>query len=241
MKLSLNWLKDYLVFNNSVEDLVEALIFSGIEVIQTTRSGFNLDSVVVAQIDSFRQHPNADRLSVCRVSDGSLVSRQIVCGARNFRVGDKVPLALPGAVLPGGMKIKTSKLRGIESEGMLCSAKELGLAEDSAGLLILNSDETLGAPISEIYPEDIILDVEVTPNRPDLLSHFGMARELAALLDVPRPILKLTPIAEREKSDFVRVEASDACPYYTARIIRGVRVSQSPAWLRRRIESAGLR
>ncbi|MBV9671540.1 MAG: phenylalanine--tRNA ligase subunit beta, partial [Verrucomicrobia bacterium] len=184
---------------------------------------------------------NADRLSVCRVSDGSLVSRQIVCGARNFRVGDKVPLALPGAVLPGGMKIKTSKLRGIESEGMLCSAKELGLAEGSAGLLILNSDATLGAPISEIYPEDIILDVEVTPNRPDLLSHFGMARELAALLDVPRPILKLTPIAEREKSDFVRVEASDACPYYTARIIRGVRVSQSPAWLRRRIESAGLR
>ncbi len=241
MKLSLNWLKEYLVLNHSVEGLVEALIFSGVEVNQTTRIGVNLSRVVVAQIESFRQHPNADRLSVCQVSDGSSVSRQIVCGARNFRVGDKVSLALPGAVLPGEIKIKTSKLRGVESEGMLCSAKELGLGEDSAGLLILNSDATLGAPISEIYPEDIILDVEVTPNRPDLLSHFGMARELAALLDVPRPMLQKASISERANSDFVRVEASDACPYYTARLIRGVTVGQSPAWLRRRIEAAGLR
>src|SRR5262249_55021190 len=122
-----------------------------------------------------------DRLTVCEVYDGTEIKRRIVCGATNYKVGDKVPLALPGAVLPNGTKIRASKLRGVESEGMLCSAIELGLGQDAAGLLILSPNAKVGATISEIFPNDTVLDVEITPNRGDLLSHFGLAREIAAL------------------------------------------------------------
>ena len=132
MKISLRWLEEFLPFTGTVEELSEAMIASGMEVGAIERRGVQLDQVVVAQIGSFYPHPNADRLSVCQVNDGSGRLRQIVCGAKNFSAGDKVPLALPGAVLPGDLKIKVSKLRGVESEGMLCSPKELNLAEDSA-------------------------------------------------------------------------------------------------------------
>src|SRR5678815_1076566 len=128
-----------------------------------------------------RDSPNADRLSVCQVDDGTGTPRQIVCGAKNYKVGDKVPLALPGAELPGDFTIKVGKLRGVESQGMMCSAKELNLAEDAEGLLSLSPDAKTGAPIGGLFPGDTILDLEVTPNRPDLLSHVGMAREIAAL------------------------------------------------------------
>ncbi len=171
MKLSLNWLKEYLPVRHSIAEIVEALTFAGIEVEGVEQRGADLEKVIVAQIESFEPHPNADRLSVCRVNDGSALPRQIVCGAKNFRAGDKVALALPGAVLPDGMKIKASKLRGVESEGMLCSPKELHLAEDAAGLLILPGDASVGSPLSEIFPPDTVIEVEVTPNRPDLLSH----------------------------------------------------------------------
>src|SRR6201987_2977389 len=185
MKLSLRWLNELLPLDKSVPEIVEALTFSGVEVEGVEQRGADFDQVIVAQIDSFERHPNADRLSVCRVNDGSGIPRQIVCGAKNFGAGDKVPLALPGAVLPGGIKIKASKLRGVESEGMLCSARELTLAEDADGLLILPGDAPIGTPLSELLPPDTVIEVEVTPNRPDLLSHYGIARELAALLDLP--------------------------------------------------------
>src|ERR1700722_11564990 len=185
MKLSLRWLKEFLPFTHSVPEIVEALTFAGIEVEDVQQRGADFDKIIVAQIDSYDPHPNAGRLSVCRVNDGSGLPREVVCGAKNFRVGDKVPLALPGALLPDGVKIKSSKLRGVESEGMLCSSKELNLAEDAAGLLILPDDTPIGAPLSDIFPPDTVLEVEVTPNRPDLLSHYGIARELAALLDLP--------------------------------------------------------
>src|ERR1700757_5520974 len=155
MKLSLNWLREYLpALDRSAEEIADALIFTGVEVEGVQVHGAGIEKVVVAQIESFQQHPNADRLSVCQVLDGSRTPRQIVCGAKNFRAGDKVPLALPGAVLPDGTKIKASKLRGVESEGMLCSGKELGLTEDSAGLLILPPDSRVGAPLSEVFPSD---------------------------------------------------------------------------------------
>jgi len=147
MKLSLNWLKEFLPFTGPVDQLVEALIFSGVEVDDVREQGADFDKVVVAQIESFGPHPNADRLSVCQVNDGSGIPRQIVCGAKNFKAGDKAPLALPGAVLPDGLKIKASKLRGVESEGMLCSAKELNLAEDAAGILILPEEAEIGKPL----------------------------------------------------------------------------------------------
>ncbi len=187
MKLSLNWLKELLPLSQSVPEIVETLTFAGVEVEGVQQRGADFDKVIVAQIESFEPHPNADRLSVCRVNDGSGLPRQVVCGAKNFRSGDKVPLALPGALLPGGTKIKASKLRGVESEGMLCSARELNLAEDAAGLLILPADAPVGTSLSDIYPPDTVLEVEVTPNRPDLLSHYGIAREVAALLNLPAP------------------------------------------------------
>jgi phenylalanyl-tRNA synthetase beta chain len=244
MKLSLNWLKELLPLSQLVPEIVETLTFAGVEVEGVQQRGADFDKIVVAQIESFEPHPNADRLSVCRVNDGSGLPRQVVCGAKNFRSGDKVPLALPGALLPDGTKIKASKLRGIESEGMLCSARELNLAEDAAGLLILPADAPIGTPLSGIYPPDTVLEVEVTPNRPDLLSHYGIAREVAALLNLPEPKLpEISPVLDRvhEDSSVVQLGAPDGCPFYAARIIRGIRVGSSPGWLRGKLEAAGLR
>jgi phenylalanyl-tRNA synthetase beta chain len=244
MKLSLNWLKELLPLSQSVPEIVETLTFAGVEVEGVQPRGADFDKVIVAQIESFEPHPNADRLSICRVNDGSGLPRQVVCGAKNFRSGDKVPLALPGALLPSGEKIRASKLRGIESEGMLCSARELNLAEDAAGLLILPAEAPVGAPLSDIFPPDTVLEVEVTPNRPDLLSHYGIAREVAALLNLPAaklPEISAASDQARQDSSIVQLEAPDGCPFYAARLLRGVRVGPSPGWLREKLEAAGLR
>ena len=181
MKFSLNWLREFVELPNDTAQLADLLTLAGVEIEGIETRGANFEHVVVAQITASAPHPNADRLSVCQVDDGSGQTRQIVCGAKNYKVGDKVPLALPGAVLANDLKIKASKLRGVESQGMLCSAKELGIAEDAAGLLILSPEAKIGAPIGELFPNDTILDVEITPNRSDLLSHYGLAREIAAL------------------------------------------------------------
>src|SRR6201996_2752617 len=185
MKFSVNWLGEFVDLPANTEDLTELLTMAGVEIEGVEKHGANVDKVVVAQIKESAQHPNADRLSVCRVDDGSGQIRQIVCGAKNYKVGDKVPLAQPGAALPNGIKIKESKLRGIESQGMLCSAIELGLGQDADGLLILSPEAKIGAPIGDLFPEDTILDAEITPNRGDLLSHYGLAREIAALSSKP--------------------------------------------------------
>jgi phenylalanyl-tRNA synthetase beta chain len=244
MKLSFSWLKEFLPFTRSVPEVVDALTFAGVEVEGFQQRGADFDKIIVSQIESFEAHPNADRLSVCRVNDGSGLPRQVVCGAKNFRAGDKVPLALPGALLPGGVKIRASKLRGVESEGMLCSARELNLADDATGLLILPSDAAIGAPLSNIFPPDTVLEVEVTPNRPDLLCHYGIARELAALLDLPPAKLpEITAVSDkvREDSSLVQLEDAEGCPFYAARLIKGIRVGSSPGWLRQKLEAAGLR
>lgn len=240
MKISLNWLRDYVAWTGSVDELVELLTRTGLEVADVATRGVDFPKVVIAQILESSQHPNADRLSVCRVDDGSGQPRQIVCGAKNYKVGDKVPLALPGAVMPGDFKIKTGKLRGVESEGMMCSAKELGLAEDAEGLLILPSDAPVGKPISDLYPADTTLELEVTPNRGDWLSHIGVAREIAAFTGGPfqRPEVVLSKTAPT--GDFVSLEAGE-CPFYSVRRIRNVKVGPSPQWLRERLEKVGLR
>src|SRR5205085_9476856 len=181
MKFSVNWLREFIELPPNIDALAELLTMAGIEIEAIEKRGADFDHVVVAQIIESKPHPNADRLTVCVVDDGSGTKRQIVCGATNYKVGDKVPLALPGSELAGGVKIRASKLRGVESEGMLCSGKELGLSEDAAGLLILASDAKIGRPIRELFPPDTIFDVEITPNRSDLLSHYGLAREIAAL------------------------------------------------------------
>ena len=169
------------IFQKNPDEIAELLTRAGIETKNVETRGANIDKVIVSQITASSRHPNADRLTVCEVDDGSGTKRQIVCGATNYKVGDKVPLALPGAKLPNGTEIRKSKLRGVESEGMLCSPIELGLGEDASGLLILSPDAKIGAPIADLFPADTILDVEITPNRGDLLSHFGLAREIAAL------------------------------------------------------------
>ena len=243
MKLSLRWLAEYLPdLNRSVEEIVDALTFTGVEVEGVETKGGEYQKIVVAQIKSFQPHPNADRLSVCQVSDGSSADRQIVCGAKNFKALDKVALALPGAVLPGGLKIKASKLRGVESEGMLCSAKELGLAEDASGLMILPPDAPIGQPLSELYPTDTILDLEITPDRPDLLSYRGLARELSVIFQVRL-------CQEKERTDpkvvidpsRVRVTATEGCPFISFQAIHGVKIESSPAWLSSRLSAAGIR
>src|ERR1700688_1863908 len=185
MKFSVNWLHEFVDLPENPEETAELLTRAGVETENIETRGAKIDKVIVSQVTPSSRHPNADRLTVCEVDDGSGTKRQIVCGAPNYKVGDKVPLALPGTKLPNGTEIRKSKLRGVESEGTLCSAIELGLGQDAAGLLILEPEAKIGAPIADLFPGDTILDVEITPNRGDLLSHFGLAREIAALTGKP--------------------------------------------------------
>src|SRR6202035_1460366 len=181
MKFSVNWLREFVDLPKNPEEIAELLTRAGIETKNIETRGANIDKVIVSQVIASSRHPNADRLTVCEVDDGSGTKRQIVCGATNYKVGDKVPLALPDAKLPNGTEIRKSKLRGVESEGMLCSPIELGLGSDAAGLLLLSPEARGGASVSNLLPSDTILDGEITPNRGDWLSHFGLARETAAL------------------------------------------------------------
>src|SRR5438128_1648676 len=247
MKFSVNWLREFVESPPSIDALAELLTMSGVEIEAIEKRSADFDRVVVAQITESEPHPNADRLTVCVVDDGSGAKRQVVCGAKNYKVGDKVPLALPGAELTGGLKIRASKLRGVDSEGMLCSAKELGVAEDASGLLILSPEAKIGAPIRDLFPPDTILDVEITPNRGDLLSHFGLAREIAALtnkrfvgqaLHLPSKSAGDAPAPQKKG---VTISALHECPFYSARRIENVKVGPSPDWLRAKIESVGIR
>ena len=245
MQVSLSWLNTHLDLSTyTVPQLSDLLTFAGVEVEGIEEKGVTTDKVIVAQIQSFVQHPDADKLSICQVDDGSGTPRQIVCGAKNFKAGDKVPLALPGAVLTGGFAIKEGKLRGVDSLGMMCSGKELGLGDDHSGLLIMSVDSPVGTPFNQLNPSDVLFDLEITPNRPDLLSHLGLARELAALTGLPlksqREYTKASAKAQLETST-LKLEAPASCSLYTARLIQGVKVGPSPEWLRRRLESIGLR
>ncbi|MEI6534013.1 MAG: phenylalanine--tRNA ligase subunit beta, partial [Verrucomicrobiaceae bacterium] len=234
MKVSLNWLKTHIdLSDTTVDKMRDLLTFAGIEVEGIEVNGIDSDKIVVAQILESIQHPNADRLSVCQVDDGSGTPRQIVCGAKNYKVGDKIPLALPGASLPGGIVIKEGKLRDVQSNGMMCSGRELGLTDDQSGLLILDPAVPVGKLFRDISPPDVIFDLEITPNRPDLLSHFGLARELAALtgkLLLPPAVIGAAPVKSASATE-VRLDAPDACPFYAARLIKNVRVAPSPEWL----------
>jgi phenylalanyl-tRNA synthetase beta chain len=244
MKFSRNWLREFVDLPDSPEEIAELLTRAGIETKKIARRGANIENVIVAEITASSRHPNADRLTVCEVDDGSGTRRQIVCGATNYKVGDKVPLALPGTKLPNGTEIRKSKLRGVESEGMLCSPIELGLGEDASGLLILSPDAKVGVPIVDLFPADTILDVEITPNRGDLLSHFGLAREIAALTnkEIAGQAHRLpaggAPALQRSG---ITISATSECPFFSLRKIENVKVGRSPQWLRAKIESVGIR
>ena len=253
MKISLNWLKDYVPLDAPVEELARAITFLGFEVEAVASTGApQLDRVVVGEVRTVEKHPNADKLTVCQVDVGPAGGvKTIVCGARNHRVGDRVPVALPGAVLPGNFTITQSKIRGQLSDGMMCSARELGAGDEEGGLLILQGRPELGAPINDVLPPgDTVFDIEITPNRPDCLSHLGMARELAAWfgkdLAYPKP-RNLAPPPGSASADArillrnVRVEAPGDCPLYTARVVAGIRIGPSPSWMQERLRAAGLR
>jgi phenylalanyl-tRNA synthetase beta chain len=240
MKFSVNWLREFVGLPEDPEDVADLLTRAGVETKNIETRGAKIDNVIVSQVVASSRHPNADRLSVCEVDDGSGTKRQIVCGATNYKVGDKVPLALPGVKLPNGTEIRKSKLRGVESEGMLCSAIELGLGTDAAGLLILSPQAKIGAPISDLFPSDAILDVEITPNRGDLLSHYGLAREIGALTGTK---LRSTPHDAKIpiRKTGLAITATRECPFFSARRIDTVHVGPSPQWLRAKIESVGIR
>lgn len=243
MNVSLNWLSTHLdLSGKSISEISDLFTFAGVEVEGIVTKGIASEKIVVAQIMEAAQHPDADKLKVTKVDAGEGTLRQIVCGAKNYKVGDKVPCCLPGTVLPAGFTIGETKMRGVESKGMLAAAEEIGLPKGEDGLLILPPDSPIGVPVKTLFDSDTLLELEVTPNRPDLLSHRGMARELATLLKTPLISENLQETSTSEASaDFIKLEAADACPFYSATRIDAVEVGESPAWLKERLTSIGLR
>jgi phenylalanyl-tRNA synthetase beta chain len=257
MKLTLNWLKQYVDFDWSPEQLAERLTMLGLEVEGVHKTGGEFDGIVVAQILTRDPVPGSDKLSVCKVNDGK-GERVIICGAQNHKPGDKVPLILPGASLPlkPGDKepfvIRERKVFGITSYGMMCSPQELGLPDQVDGLLILPPDAKIGQPFAEYLGRtggDVVFDLEITPNRSDWNSVIGIAREIAA---VTGNKLKMPSVqSEKLKTEnlkletsalvSVRIEDPDLCPRYTARVIKGVKIGPSPDWLRSMLEKVGIR
>jgi len=244
MKVSIKWLRDYIDFDLSADELAYKLTMAGLEVDSVEKLDSGLDKVIVGKIVNVRQHPNANKLVLCDVDAGA-ETLQIVCGAPNTREGMAAPLALVGAELPSGMEIRAAKVRGQSSYGMLCSEKELGFSEDAAGLMDLSSELKAGTPLAEALGlDDTVLDIDLTPNRPDCLSILGVARELSVITGNPlrKPQITITE-GDREASSLtsVTILAPDLCPRYAARIIRGVKVTPSPAWMQQRLEAVGLR
>ncbi|MCC6276526.1 MAG: phenylalanine--tRNA ligase subunit beta [Oligoflexia bacterium] len=247
MKISLKWLAKYIDLRDLAQQpdkISELLTQGGLEVEGITDQGASLKNVVVAKILEKEKHPQADNLTLCKVSTGN-ETHQIVCGAKNHKAGDIAVLALPGAVLPGNFEIKISKIRGIESQGMLCSEKELGIAAQSEGIMILPESAPVGEPFSKYaHLDDVLFDIKVTPNRADCLSHLGLARELCSLLGRSLEFPTIPAADGRESTKkLVRlsVEDTDRCPRYAGRAVMNVKVGPSPEWLKKSLEAVGLR
>lgn len=243
MKISTDWLREWVAVEDSPAALGERLTMAGLEVEGIAPAAPEFRGVIVAEIVGCERHPDADKLQVCSVSTGS-ETLQIVCGAPNARVGLKAPLAVVGAALPGGLAIRRAKLRGVESHGMLCSARELGLSEDGSGLLELPADAPVGTDLRDwLGLDDQIIEVDLTPNRGDCLGMRGIAREVGVLYELPvtEPAVPEVAAAIDDRLD-IRLEAPHACPRYLGRIIRGVDVkAASPMWLVERLRRAGIR
>ena len=244
MNVTLNWLKTYIDFEFSPDELADRLTMLGIEVETIKQLGSGLEGVVVGRVNTVGPHPDADKLVLCQVDVGESEPLQIVCGAPNVREGMFAPVATIGTTLPIGLTIKRAKLRGEVSQGMLCSEKELGISEDAAGLMELSTDIPIGTSlVAALGLDDIMFELEITPNRPDCLSLIGVAREVRAETGNP---LKLPDVDLKENETDIRdltsvtIDAPDLCPRYAARVIQGVKVAESPAWLQRRLESVGI-
>ncbi len=244
MKITYNWLKEYVDFSWGWPELVERLIMAGLEQEGVVDLAERYEGVVVGRVLECHNHPDADRLSVCRVDIGT-AEHTIVCGAPNVAASQKVPVILPGFHLPDGTRIKKAKIRGVESSGMICSEVELGLGEDTSGILVLPAEVEIGQSFAaQTGLQDVVLDFEVTPNRPDCLSLLGLAREVRALTGAE---LKIPPREVDQKgpstaaSIAIQIEDPQGCPRYVGRVLRGVKVGHSPPWLQQRLRAVGQR
>jgi phenylalanyl-tRNA synthetase beta chain len=244
MKISWKWLGDWVDLEKvgSPEKLAEILTARGLEVEAVHRLDAGFEHVVTAQILERLKHPEADRLSVCTVSTGAAPYLQIVCGAQNMKRGDVVALAQIGAKLPNGLKIEKSKIRGTESFGMLCSEEELGLKDKAEGILILPEGTPVGWKLADVLErDDVILDIKLTANRGDCLSHYGIAREVSAALGLAMKTQKIPTIAWTNASKEIELLVGDDAPQFAGALIKGVIVKDSPAWMKTRLESVGQR
>ncbi|MGL6167102.1 MAG: phenylalanine--tRNA ligase subunit beta [Fusobacteriaceae bacterium] len=245
MLISLDWLKQYVEIKEETKDLEKALTMIGQEVEGIEIQGKDLENVVIGQVVEFLKHPEAEKLTLLKVSVGEEKELQIVCGAPNHKLGDKVVVAKIGAILPGDFKIKKSKIRGIESEGMLCSEVELGLGKDGDGIIILPEEAEIGLEYrTYLGLNDIIFELEITPNRPDCLSHIGIAREVAAYYrrNIKYPSHNLNEVMETVENIMnVKIENKEKCPVYMGRYIKNVKIQESPEWLKKRINAMGLK
>jgi len=244
MLVSVSWLKRYVEIPVDISTLAHDLTMLGVKVERLHRAGPTNSAVVIGRVLETQRHPDADRLTLCRVDVGGGEPLQIVCGAPNVAAGQTVPVALPGAALPGGFKIRKSKIRGVVSNGMICSEVELGMGEDASGIMVLDTEAAPGTTLSDaLGGDEPVLEIEVTPNRPDHLGHIGVAREVAARYGVPLrlPEANVQSSAEGEPCFSVRIENPEDCYRFTGRVVRGVRVGPSPAWLRGELERVGLK
>jgi phenylalanyl-tRNA synthetase beta chain len=244
MKFSISWLNDYTPIKMEPVDLADALTMAGLEVESVTDRYAYLDSVLVGRIEEVNPHPNADKLKICQVASGDR-RMAVVCGAPNVEPGMLAPLALPGTVLADGSILEESVIRGVPSEGMLCSAAELGLGSDKSGIMALEPSQTIGTKLSQALDmKDTVFELDLTPNRPDCLSIIGIAREVAAIQNTP---LKYPDCSLQDQKDTiaeltsVQIEAPDHCPRYAARLIEDIKIQPSPFWLQDRLLSVGLR
>ncbi len=244
MKITYNWLKEYVDFAWDWPELVERLTMAGLEFEGVEDLGVRYEGVVVGRVNSCCPHENADRLTVCQVDVGTGVNT-IVCGAPNVATGQTVAVALPGTTLPSGMQIKKAKIRGVASEGMLCAEDELGLGDNHDGIVVLDEALAVGTPFAAATGlGDVVIDFEVTPNRPDCLSLLGIAREVHALTGNPLrfPNAQVPESGPATAQDVqIDIEVPDDCPRYVGRIVRGVEVGPSPEWLQRRLQAVGQR
>jgi phenylalanyl-tRNA synthetase beta chain len=244
MRLPISWLKEYVDYNDTPQGLAEKLTLSGTEVEGIETVGGTFEGVVVGEILRVEKHPNADKLTLCTVNTGT-GEVTVVCGAPNARAGMMAPFAPAGVTLPNGLKLEKRKVRGVESCGMLCAEDELKLSDDHTGLMELDAGFAPGTPLAEVLgPPDTVLELEITPNRPDCLSVLGIAREVAALYGtkVRRPEVALREEGDPvEKQTSVEIRDADGCPRYTARILKNVKIGPSPAWMKRRLEMSGIR
>ena len=240
MKISLRWLRELCPVALSDEEIAQKLTAAGLEVEGRERRAIG-PGIVAARVVTTAKIAGSDHLSVCQVDDGD-GTHQVVCGAQNYAAGDFVPMARPGAKLADGTEIRRAKLRGVESAGMLCSERELGLSEDHSGLMILPRDVRLGTPIDELLGlPDTVLEINVTPNRPDALSHLGIARELSAITGVAVRVPPAQPAGKGQLPARIDVEDTQRCPRYLGRVIEGVKIGPSPLRVQERLRACGIR